>query len=130
DTDIIDKLNAKLFYKRILYKLKDLEYNADFDEKSIKVLGQRYNFIKQRLEFSLSTESEALSDDIEIFKISLFDKKIPTQLISFRTYREPIFNLQNKYNNIYSVRVTILESLFNQKFYIVDYRRNISFNLS
>lgn len=130
DTNIIDKLNAKAFYKKILYKLKDLEFVGKVNEDQIKVLGQKYDFLRQNIKFSLSKEADLLSDDIEIYKIGFFEKKTPAELISFKSYREPIFQLENKYSKIYKVRLTILESFFNQKFYIKDFRRNEEFYVS
>lgn len=129
DTKIIDQLNAKLFYKKVLYELKDLEFKANFDKNKIKILGQRYDFLKQRFEFTLTTESEALSDDIEIFKTGFFEKKIPANLISYKSYKEPIFKLENKYNKLYGVRVTVLEAFFDQSFYIKDYKRDLRIDL-
>lgn len=129
DNKIIDELNAKTFYKKVLYRIKNLEFKPDIDFDSVEILGQKYNFLQQSIDFSLSKNTESLSNDIVIYKRGFFNRKIKADLISCKEYIEPIYHMVNRYNSVYRVRLTLLESIFNQNFLIVDNKYKICFNI-
>ncbi|MBB5175966.1 glycosyltransferase family 2 protein [Nosocomiicoccus ampullae] len=130
DTDVIENLRTSYFYKSILFKLKELEYNTELNKSEIKVYGQKYDFLRQKLYFSFSKEIEKIDSDYQVYKRTKFLTNQVANLINEEYYIEPLFNKKNTINKVFMVHLNIFESLFDQKFIIINSSKNINIEIT
>lgn len=117
DEHIIHELRTSDYYKFVLLRLKH-DVNIYNKSRNLEVLGQKYHFFSQSMDFSLSGNVFDLPENIEIHKEELFGNKVKARIVKDNTYREPIYSTLNYSKRIYNIRLFVFESFFDQTFYI------------
>ncbi|WP_415629781.1 hypothetical protein, partial [Nosocomiicoccus ampullae] len=100
------------------------------NKSEIKVYGQKYDFLRQKLYFSFSKEIEKIDSDYQVYKRTKFLTNQVANLINEEYYIEPLFNKKNTINKVFMVHLNIFESLFDQKFIIINSSKNINIEIT